>query len=439
MPRWAQYAAVAAVMALAVAADLSSPDANASNAVNYTYDAWGRVTGATYQGSGNLTTGYTYDQAGNRTQIATSAAPIANPVVQTVAASSSSNLTPLSVSGPYASVTVHTGASHGTATATGATIKYTPTSGYTGADSFTYTATNSSGTSAAATVQVVVAPVANSASKTVAYGSSNNPITYTVTGSYASVALASRPASGQATASGTSLTYTPNAGYFGSDSFQYVAVISVATSPPATVSITVNPQPPVAGNVSDTVYVDSTNNLVPLNITGGAPTSVTVATPASHGTATASGTTIHYTPVTSYGGPDSFTYTASNAGGTSSPATASISVVMTATISAPLNCPAPGPYTYVCATGLGGSHTFTGYSANSSVTGGSGSYTYLWSYTGGHGATWTTGQTTTSVTPSVSNVDLGYSRATYTVTVTDTVTHLQATSNGIAYLWTNTN
>ena len=232
MPRWGQFAAVAAVMALAIAADLTGPGADASNAVNYSYDAWGRVTGATYQGSGNLTTGYTYDSAGNRTQVATSAAPMANAVAVIVSANTSTNNVPLSVAGPYTSVTVHTAASHGTATASGTTITYTPTAGYTGADSFTYTATNGSGTSAAATVGVTVAPVANPLSVQIPYNSTNNPIPYTVTGTYTSVALASRPANGTAAASGTSLTYTPNTGYIGTDSFQYVAAISIATSTP---------------------------------------------------------------------------------------------------------------------------------------------------------------------------------------------------------------
>ena len=92
-------------------------------------------------------------------------------------------------------------------------------------------------------------------------------------------------------------------------------------------SITVqNLPPPIANPVSATVAYDSTSNPITLNITGGAPASVAVGTQAAHGTATASGTSITYTPTTGYAGPDSFTYTATNAGGTSSPATATITV-----------------------------------------------------------------------------------------------------------------
>ena len=393
MPRWAQYAAVAAVMALAIAADLASPFADASNAVNYSYDAWGRVTGATYQGSGNLTTGYTYDPAGNRTQVATSAAPMANAVAIVVGANTSANNVPLSVAGPYTSVTVQSAASHGTATASGTTITFTPTTGYTGADSFTYTATNGSGTSAAATVGVTVAPVANAVSTPIAYNSTNNAIPYTVTGTYTSVALASRPSNGTAAASGTSLTYTPNTGYIGPDSFQYTAAISLATSAPATISLTVNPPPPVANPVSAQVVTNTTNNNIPLSITGGTPTSVAVGVHPTHGTATASGITIKYTPTSGYSGSDSFTYTASNAGGTSAPATASITVLAiiadgtvmysnstpnTYSFTLPINAP---PYVTVFLYGAGGGGW--GSASNHHGGGGGGFTTYHFAITPG--------------------------------------------------------
>ncbi|WP_219119140.1 putative Ig domain-containing protein, partial [Janthinobacterium sp. UMAB-56] len=45
---------------------------------------------------------------------------------------------------------------HGTATVSGTSISYTPTAGYSGSDSFKYTASNSGGTSAQATVTITV-------------------------------------------------------------------------------------------------------------------------------------------------------------------------------------------------------------------------------------------------------------------------------------------
>ena len=62
-------------------------------------------------------------------------------------------------------------------------------------------------------------------------------------------------------------------------------------------SLLINGLPPVAGAVSATVAANSSANPIPLNLSGGAATSVAVASAASHGTATASGTSITYTPV----------------------------------------------------------------------------------------------------------------------------------------------
>ncbi|WP_206543617.1 beta strand repeat-containing protein, partial [Sphingomonas sanguinis] len=58
-------------------------------------------------------------------------------------------------------------------------------------------------------------------------------------GTATSVAVASAPSHGTATTSGTSISYTPTAGYVGSDSFTYTATNGSGTSSPATVTITV--------------------------------------------------------------------------------------------------------------------------------------------------------------------------------------------------------
>ncbi|HKT27232.1 Ig-like domain-containing protein, partial [Dyella sp.] len=82
---------------------------------------------------------------------------------------------------------------------------------------------------------------------------------------------------------------------------------------------------PSAGPVSTSVAFDSSNNAMPLN-TSGNPTAVAVASAPAHGTARATGTSITYSPTGNYTGSDSFTYTASNAAGTSAPATVTITV-----------------------------------------------------------------------------------------------------------------
>ncbi|WP_266158281.1 Ig-like domain-containing protein [Dyella silvatica] len=289
---------------------------------------------AGYSGSDSFT--YTASDASGTSTPATvtitvtAQPPVAAAVSTTVLVNSTNNAVALSLSGGApTSVTVASAASHGTATASGTTITYTPTAGYTGSDSFTYTATNTGGTSAPATVTVTVNPLiptVSAVSATVAYGSTNDPITLSISGAATSVAVASGATHGTATATGTAITYTPAAGYSGSDSFTYTASNVTGTSTPATVTITVTPQPPVAGAASVTVTENSSNNPVTLSFSGGAPASVAVATAASHGTATASGTSISYTPTSGFMGSDSFTYTVTNAGGTSAPATVSVTV-----------------------------------------------------------------------------------------------------------------
>lgn len=92
-------------------------------------------------------------------------------------------------------------------------------------------------------------------------------------------------------------------------------------------NLTVSPPlAPFAGDVNASIAYGSSANPIALSLSGGTATSVAVAAPPVHGTAVVAGLAIHYTPAPGYAGPDSFTYTASNDGGTSAPATATITV-----------------------------------------------------------------------------------------------------------------
>ena len=125
---------------------------------------------------------------------------------------------------------------------------------------------------------------------------------------------------------GVGITYTPTSGYAGSDTFTYTITDNVSRTSTGNVSMTVSSATPVANPVSAAVTYNSSNDPITLNITGATASSVAVSSQASHGVATASGMTITYTPATGYSGSDSFQYTATNSGGTSLPATASITV-----------------------------------------------------------------------------------------------------------------
>ncbi len=121
---------------------------------------------------------------------------------------------------------------------------------------------------------------------------------------------------------------------------------------------------PIANAVTTTVAANSAANGITLAITGGAADSLAVASPAANGMATASGTTISYTPTAGYSGTDSFTYTATNAAGTSSPAT------ITVTVTAPTLSLSPA------AGGLADGTKGTSYSQALSASGGTAPYAY---------------------------------------------------------------
>ena len=150
--------------------------------------------------------------------------------------------------------TVTSSPAHGTVSAlrvaTGG-VTYTPTAGYHGADSFTFTVNNGTYTSSLATVTLNVAagvPTANAQTASVAFNTAKaitltgtDPdvpvltLTYTVTASPTHGTLSGlNPATG-------AVTYTPTAGYTGNDSFTFTVSNGTHTSAPATVSVTVNP------------------------------------------------------------------------------------------------------------------------------------------------------------------------------------------------------
>lgn len=146
-------------------------------------------------------------------------------------------------------------------TLTGATNvwTYTPTNGYVGADSFTFTVNDGDTNSTPATVSISVTneiPVANTQSVEADY---ETALPITLTGSdpdsgpdALTYEVTSLPSNGTLdTNSLPNVTYTPNATYSGPDSFEFKVNDGLADSAPATVSITVKEagQPIAVGTV----------------------------------------------------------------------------------------------------------------------------------------------------------------------------------------------
>ncbi len=226
---------------------------------------------------------------------------------------------------------------------------YTPAAGYTGADAFTYRASDGSLNSNTATVAITVTTVnsppvaANDAYST----ARRQPLSVPAKGVLANdsdpdgdaltAVLASNPAHGSVTLNGNgSFTYTPTGDYTGPDAFTYRASDGSLNSNVASVAITVTAVngPPVAAADS---Y--STNEDTPLSVPAkgvltndtdpdGDPLSAALDTNVAHGTLTLNANgSFSYTPAANYNGPDSFTYHASDGTLTSSPVTVSITVV----------------------------------------------------------------------------------------------------------------
>ena len=168
------------------------------------------------------------------------------------------------------------GPAHGTLTvplSADGHFTYTPNAGYTGADSFTYTVTDSRGlVSNTGTVNITVnaPPVAvddayitdlNTPLVVPSLGVKSNDSDDLDTLAALAASLVAGPAHGTLSvplAANGSFTYTPNPGYTGPDSFTYrVTDTGGLISNTATVSITVN-APPVA--VDDKFFMSAENN-----------------------------------------------------------------------------------------------------------------------------------------------------------------------------------
>ncbi|MCP4338142.1 MAG: PKD domain-containing protein, partial [Desulfobulbaceae bacterium] len=138
--------------------------------------------------------------------------------------------------------------SNGTLTGTTPNLTYTPSTGYTGSDSFTFTVSDGKDTSASATITITVSentpdnnvPVANNQ---IIGTAQDTAVAITLTGADAdgdTLTFSNEsPSNGTLTGTTPNLTYTPSTGYTGSDSFTFTVSDGKDTSTTATISITV--------------------------------------------------------------------------------------------------------------------------------------------------------------------------------------------------------
>ena len=216
------------------------------------------------------------------------------------------------------------GPSHGTLELrSGGGFTYTPDGNFNGTDSFSYHANDGVLSSPLATVTITVTPVndAPSASddsitahldapvavRLTAWDADNDTLSYRVSANVAHGALTGTP---------PNLTYTPNAGFLGMDSFTFMANDGAADSNVATVTIRVLSgmnRPPEAED--QWMFIDEdTPSDVPL-LAGDPeedPLTFTIVTPPSHGTLQGVPPNLVYTPERDFNGWDFFTFVASD-------------------------------------------------------------------------------------------------------------------------------
>jgi len=234
--------------------------------------------------------------------------------------------------------------SNGVVSISGSTdLVYTPNAGFTGTDTFVYTACDANGGTDTATVTVTVGmanqpPVAwnNSATTPVNTPVTMGPVNNDVDpdGDTLTIVSTTNPANGSINVTGNTVVYTPNPGYVGTDSYTYTISDGNGNTDTATVTVTVVAvnQPP---KLTDDNATTPSNTAITMDVTNndtdpeGDTLTVVSTTNPSNGTVSVTGNNVVYTPNSGYVGVDSYTYTVNDGNGNSATATATVTITST--------------------------------------------------------------------------------------------------------------
>jgi outer membrane autotransporter protein len=245
--------------------------------------------------------------------------------------------------GIITSIAVTSAPSHGAVAVNGLNAVYTPAANFFGTDTFTYSATGPGGTSAPATVTITVSPLAvpiaaaHSAATMAGNATTIDTAAGATGGPFTGAAIVTPPAFGSATVSGTNIIYTPPAGASGAVSIGYTLSNVFGTSPPATITLTVNPLPVAAAHsVTTRAGTPVTVNLTE-GATGGPFTAAAMVSLSPSGSGTANirdsgdggsrAFQLDFTPAATFSGVAMVRYTLGNAFTTSAPANVTITVM----------------------------------------------------------------------------------------------------------------
>jgi PKD repeat protein len=234
---------------------------------------------------------------------------------------------------------------HGTAVvAPEGRFTYTPADGFRGSDAFTFTASDGTLVSRVATVHLDIganhAPEASDGSVTLeedaaasvtlaAADVDEDPLAYTIVAG---------PEHGTLTGDAPDLTYTPEPGFAGADSFAFVVNDGSVDSDEATVTITVEQVNDEASADDDAAHVDEDHVASVAVLDNDSPglgeeleqvLVVTAIAQPAHGTAFAvAGGSVFYLPAANWNGEDAFSYTVCDDGSPSACATAQVAITV---------------------------------------------------------------------------------------------------------------
>ena len=228
-------------------------------------------------------------------------------------------------------------ASSGTVTIEGSQVRYTPNTGFTGTDSFTYTIVDEGGLTSQATVTVTVgggtsANTAPKADDDNATTTVNNSVLINVLGNdfdydEGDVAVLksfsrSTSKSGTVTSQNGQLLYTPASNFVGTDTFTYTIEDNAGLTATATVTVVVSDDGSTCTAVCTIANMDDEitdkNTAVTIDVLSndtGTGISLTEVSQGASGTVTISGGKVVYTPSTDFVGNDLFWYQITDSAG----------------------------------------------------------------------------------------------------------------------------
>lgn len=242
---------------------------------------------------------------------------------------------------------------HGTLALDGSSATYSPAQNYNGADGFTFKANDGTSDSNVASVSLTVTPVNDTPDAANDAAATNEDASVTINvlandtdadADALNVSAVSQGTHGLVSVNGNgSVSYTPVANFFGSDSFTYTVSDGNSGTDSASVIVTINPvnDAPLANNDSVTLNEDASMTIAAAGVLAndqdvdGNPLSAVLAAGPANGflTLNADGS-FTYIPDQNFNGTDSFTYRASDGATQSNLAT--VTIVVNAVNDAPV-------------------------------------------------------------------------------------------------------